>query len=537
MQIEANNEFVFLNQHVGTFYTGISSILGEIKEYILDQFPKEYFKKVIVETAASSSLVSQNMQDGLMKMSYPYLNIGVNIPHEYDEKTTRTLLERSELFIKPQIRQNYPRVLIDPDDNFTVGFTYEWVKSSYDFRITTNTFMNSIDVMNWIRTKIPLNFNGYINNVPLEFELPQSIAKTIAELQGYDLMTNEGVKNLDRYLMSVGRTLSLIRRKTSATTGQQSYFMSINSDINVLIENLEAPTSVIRSNHSEGEYVVSFTVTTGTYFPVSYLMKIRKDYLVSRVEQKEFTSIYNTPNQPLVDGLISIGVTIPTFDKKDVINYTTSSGKKGIGHLVDEWRFVYGSEQSEEPIVRLFDLIDDPELKRVHSYAVDHSIDLESLFYFEGYKIAYSQDDINFTMNYKDFEINIANAEFSEVLIRFYVNRATYDALQHAMETDSYYFNKSVLCFMDIILWDSGTNSNVTKKVQVNFFKNSMEMYDENPLKALKICTKYGYGYLNIKPYVEDITRASDIALVCLGYEKELNNGELVPILYEIIFS
>ena len=55
-------------------------------------------------------------------------------------------------------------------------------------------------------------------------------------------------------------------------------------------------------------------------------------------------------------------------------------------------------------------------------------------------------------MNYEDFEINIENAEFSEVLIRFYVNRATYDALQFAMQTDTYYFNKNVLCFTDVIL-------------------------------------------------------------------------------------
>jgi len=397
--------------------------------------------------------------------------------------------------------------------------------------------MNSIDVMNWIRTKLPLNLNGYINNVPLEFELPQSIVKTIAELQGFDLTTVEGVKNIDRYLMSVGRMLSLIKRKTSATTGQQSYFMSINSDIHILIDNLEAPTSIIRSNHSEGDYVVSFTVTAGTYFPVSYLMKIRKDYLVARVEQKEFLNIYNTPNQPLVDGLISIAVDIPMFSKKDIINYTTSTGKKAIGHFVTDWRFVYGSEQTEPPVVKLFDLIDDPELKRVHSYAVEHSIDLENLFHFEGYKVAYNQDDINFVMNYKDFEINIENAEFSEVLIRLYVNRAAYDALQQAMETDSYYFNKNVLCFTDVILWDSNTNTNVIKRVQVNFFKNATEMYDENPLKSLKICTKYGYGYLNIKPYIEDENREADVMLVCLGYETELKNGELVPILYEIIFS
>lgn len=336
MQVETNNEFVYLNQHVGTFYTGISSILGQVKEYILDQFPQEYFKKVTVETAAAASLSSQNMHDGLMKMSFPFLNIGVTIPYEYDDKTTRTPLERSELFIKPNIRHNYARVLVDPDDNYTIGFTHEWVKSSYDFRITTNTFMNSIDVMNWVRTKLPLGLTGYINGVPLEFELPQSIVKTISELQGFNLKTPEGVKNLDRYLMSVGRMYSLIKRKISATTGQQSYFMSINSDIQILIDNLDAPTSVSRIGHSEGEYVVSFTVNTGAYFPVSYLMKIRKPFLVSRVEQTEFKNIYNTPNQPLVDGLISIGIQIPLVNKKDIINYTTSDGKKAIGHLADE---------------------------------------------------------------------------------------------------------------------------------------------------------------------------------------------------------
>lgn len=537
MQVEANEEFVYLNQHVATFYTGISSILGEVKEYVLDHFPQEYFKKVIVDTAMAASLTSQNSEGGLIKMQYPSLNIGVNIPHEYDDKTTRTLLERSELFIKPLIRQNYPRLLIDPDDNFTVGFTYEWVKSSYDFRIITNTFMNSIDVMNWIRTNFPLNFIGYINNVPLEFELPQSMVKTIAELQGYDIATNDGLKNLDRYLMSVGRTLSLIKRKTSATTGQQSYFMSINSDIQIFIDGLDAPTSVNRASHSEGEYPVSFTVTVGAYFPVSYIMKVRKPFLVSRVEQTEFLNIYNTPNQPLVDGLISIAVDVPLVNKKDIVNYKTTDGKEATGHLVSEWRFVYGSEQNDPPVVKIFDLIDDVELKRVHSFAIEHGIDLESIFHFRGYKVSYSQDDINFTIDYEDFEINIENAEFSEVLIRFFVNRAAYDALVTAMEEDSYYFNKNVLTYTDIILWDSTLNQNVTKRVQVNLFSSMLEMYDDNILKAVKIKTKYGYGYLNIQPYVEDPERTEDLGLVCLGYEQDLVDGEVVPIVYEIIFS
>jgi hypothetical protein len=198
---------------------------------------------------------------------------------------------------------------------------------------------------------------------------------------------------------------------------------------------------------------------------------------------------------------------------------------------------VYGSEQTEPPVVSMFSLIDDPELKRVHAYAVEHSINLENLFHFEGYKVSHSQDDINFVMNYKDFEINIENAEFSEVLIRLFVNRASYDALQFAMENDSYFFNKNVLCFTDVILWDNTTNTNVTKKIQVNFFKDSLEMYDENPLKALKIVTKYGYGYLNIKPYVEDPNRVDDVMLVLLGYEPKLVDGKPVPILYEVIFS
>ena len=83
---------------------------------------------------------------------------------------------------------------------------------------------------------------------------------------------------------------------------------------------------------------------------------------------------------------------------------------------------------------------------------MEHSIDVESIFHFQGYKVANTQDDIVFVMNYKDFEINIENAEFSEVLIRFYLNRASYEAIQLAMEKDTYYFNKNVLCFTEVVL-------------------------------------------------------------------------------------
>lgn len=558
MKIDLKDQFVYLQQNVSTFYTGISSILGQVKEYVLNQFPRDYFKKVTVETAAAASLMSQNMQDGIMKTSYPYMNIGLTVPSTYENNTTRTLLERSELNILPNIRQNYPRVLVDPDDNFTIGYTYEWVPTTFEFRMTTDSYMSSLNLMNWVRTKFPLELPGIIGSSPLEFELPQSIVKTIAELQGYDLNTNEGIRSMDRYLMTVSRMMSLIKRKTSATTGQQSYFMTINSDITVEVTGLEAPSSIIRNAHSEGEYVVSFIVNTGAYFPVTYLMKIRRDYLISRVEMTDFKNIYSTPNQPLVDGMISITMDVDMVDARtDIRNYTylvpetddfgqpllDDNGniiyeeREATGHLASQWTFVYGSEQREAPIVKIFDLIDDPEIKRVHSFAVEHNIDLQSIFYFEGYKVAYSQDDINFIMDYENFEINIENAEFSEVLIRFYLNRAAFETLKTAMDKDSYFFNKNVISFLDVLLWDEVSNQNVKRRVLVKYFKDEKEMYDENPLKAVKIYTKYGFGYLDIKPYVEDPNRTDDIFLINLGWERDLVDGKKVPKLYEIIFS
>lgn len=394
--------------------------------------------------------------------------------------------------------------------------------------------MSSVNLMQWIRTKLPINyFTEYIDKVPLEFELPQTIVKTIAELQGYDLTTTEGVRDLDRYLLTVGRMNSLITRKTNATTGQQSYFMSINSDIQINIDNFESPTNTIRNNLSEGEYVTSFTVTAQAYFPVSYVMKIRKPYFISRVKRTSLEDILGLENTPLVEGLVSLQLDID-LAKGDIINYTSTSGQKGTGMLFNEWRFVYGSEQKEQPVVKLFDLIEDPELKKVHSYMIDNNIDVESVFHFLGYKVAFTQSDINFIMDYENFEINIENSEFSEVLIRMYVNRAGYEAILIAMESDKYYFNKNILTYIDFIIWDPETKTNVTKKARVNFFKDKNELYDENPLKALKVNTKYGPGYIDIKPYKEDSRRKKDIALVNLGYERDLKDGELVPIVYEI---
>ena len=81
------------------------------------------------------------------------------------------------------------------------------------------------------------------------------------------------------------------------------------------------------------------------------------------------------------------------------------------------------------------------------------------------------------------------------------------------------------------------SNQNVKRRVLVKYFKNEKEMYDENPLKAVKIYTKYGFGYLDIKPYVEDLNRTDDIFLINLGWQRDLVDGKKVPKLYEIIFS
>jgi hypothetical protein len=114
----------------------------------------------------------------------------------------------------------------------------------------------------------------YLGDQLLSTEIPKSFIKCIANLKGWDLTKQDDMDRLRLYLIGVNRREDRISKKVNLATGKQCFFINEIVDFLTMFQNLEASTTIIKENHIEGEYTISFTFQISTWLPNAFIMKI-----------------------------------------------------------------------------------------------------------------------------------------------------------------------------------------------------------------------------------------------------------------------
>lgn len=532
MELAGNEKYVYLTQVVPSFYVTVSSISGHIINFIKDRFPKDYFKAISFEDASTANQMLKNENSGAKKISFPNLVISTSIPTESPDSMERFNLMSSNLFMNKNLRGNYPPLLSDPEGFYNGGFSFEWRTIQLNFKIIVDTYIQNMNLVQYINSAIQLDQAGYLDNVILQFEIPKTIIKMLASLEQIDLENKEDFSELSSFLLGIGRNHSIIEKKIDATTGQATYYAGIIVSPIIYVENLDAANSIQKSNGTETEYVVSFTVRCITPIPNNFILKIDRNKIAASMNRTTFESLLNEQEIQQLNGISAIRVDIPA-NKQDVIHFKSSKNdsQEYIGSFVLEERFTYGSNNINRipKKIELFEYANDWHLKRVHAYCIENNIDLEQIFHIQAYKKAWKNGLTSFEINYENFEVTIDNPEFSEIIIRLFINRPSYESIIKAMKDDNFFYNSNALCHVNIqcIINEEKT----VKKVKVNFFNSKKEMFSLSYDKMLCIKTKYGLGYLNIKK-IDDISDISDKPLICLDLKEDMS-----PVLYELILE
>ena len=183
------------------------------------------------------------------------------------------------------------------------------------------------------------------------------------------------------------------------------------------------------------------------------------------------------------------------------------------------------------------------QLLGTHAYMIAKRLDPRSLFYFRVFDSTGERTDpmdFDYIVDYNTLDLDLQGIN-SDVVVIGYADRAVYESVETARETDKDYFNNSFLgrLRLEIPSADGGT---VTKYAVVKRFLDEQEEYSTDVSKALRVATMYGVGYVYLVQ--EDDPQASTVR-VCVGEDKFLHkiplydeNGKLMQdengeILYE----
>lgn len=527
MKFYKENNNLFLISDIASAVTEISSVVGHIQNFIISNFPKNYFKHIRVETG--ESFVAQNVNDlyneNLNKIRYPAVSIIPEVMMDNPIDVIR-LLPRSgsNVMVYKNLRTSYPCLARDPEDRFSIYYTYSPMTINVNFKITLNSFVQVMNCGTWLRTKFQDGMFKYFNDRLINIEVPKTYIKIIAQILG-KLDSNGGFvengeefKDIELFLSAISKSEHQIVKKKDLTTSKIGFYFAEKENLLTLFTDLDVPSQVIRDQGVESEYEINFKVQTTFNLIDSFIMSVNNEVFKPVLKN---SALVNEIESGLADDGVNflqtaINMTI-LADYKDTVYMPNEKGEKtnNIGQNIVHEVYTYdGTRQlSELDLTKILQ----PDLLRVHAFARDNGFDLHELLYIQ---VQFKYFDTAYEVDYDKLLVTFTEPIRSEFILNVYLNNNAYHVLLNAMKKNSFYFSQNAMSSLSAVYLDgyddNGKEILSKHKIRIYKFANLTDQYKRDIDKSLRIMTIYGVGYIGLVP--EDDIKASDVK-ICIGYD------------------
>ena len=156
------------------------------------------------------------------------------------------------------------------------------------------------------------------------------------------------------------------------------------------------------------------------------------------------------------------------------------------------------------------------ELKKVHAYCIDNNIDVTKLMNII-VRTKSGNTEMVGTVDYETLDVTFSEPVDSDIVFDVFVNRAMFDSVATDMVNDTFYSQSDSMTRMNIIIYDSTTESLIEQPVRVYYFKNEDDMTSTEINKSLRVYTPYGVGYVGL---VQEGDSSASNLKICLGTNK-----------------
>lgn len=523
-----DNQTINIVQSVASASTLISSVTSEVKKYLHSKFPKDFFKATYVDT--SETLTEQKKNDKYnnlaSKKPYPIMTITpeISLDDPIGGMDKSMHLSSPNLYLRKDLSRVQSKLLLDPDDEITLYYTADYITTNFNISIITNSFIRSTDLAFFLKSKFQEGFFQYLNERPIDMEIPKSFIKAIADIKGYDLNNDEDMDNLRLYLIAGSRGADSIKKRVNFGTGKVCFFSEKLSNLLVLFTDLDVPSSVVRDSQVEGDYTITFRLQVSTYLPNAFILQLSRNALCKCDETtvNELESDFNQQDE----GFYTTAIRSNIGNKRDMIYFTDSYGNEQTGQLIYTEQFSKKLGQYESDVY-LFQKMN-PITKKVHKYAIDNGIDITSLFHIQAHNAngPISPVSNNILIDYDEFHVTFYDKTESNIVVVVYVNRLLFESILENIKNDRFYFNSGNLTTI-LSNIDGYSMEHVVKA-----FENSREMNSTDLNKSLRVHTIYGTGYVSLLDDFKEIVdketgeisyrNFEDSYKICVGIE----NGE-----------
>lgn len=540
-----------LVQSIASASTIISTLCGEVKQFIIKKFPPNYFRHIHMDTGTASHLinVNRNYNQKLHKIPYPNLSIETSLSIDSPINGTETDVNHAvpNMYMRRDLNSYYQKILFDPNEKFAMYYTTQFITCNFNFKINVNSFIQMTDLVYFLKEELHLGIFQYLNSRPIMTEIPKTFISIISTLLGYDLNDPDHLDDLSLYLIRTSRKNDGIRRKINNATGKICFMLNDLTDLITVVDDLDAPGGISRDGQVEGEYTIGFRVQVTAPVANQFILSIDKDKFKKIADDVTLTDeIFNSKEDNVNTQVMTTSIieartvvdkeTIEFFDANQLSSPSNERGDPHIGvKLFKEVFSLPGNSKSFH--LNLKEMLKDL-LLNTHAYMIAKHLEPSSLLYFRVFDVNGERTDCS--IDYNKLELDLEGID-SDVVVIGYADRAVYEAIETARETDKEYFNDNFLWGLPLKV-PSAEGKLVDKYAVVKRFVDENEEYSTDVNKCLRVATPYGIGYVYLVH--EDDPQASNVK-ICVGEDKFLHkvplydeNGKLMhdengEILYE----
>lgn len=511
--VDDSKENIVVVQSIASASTMISSVAQEAKNYILSQFPDNFFKHVYIDTSETITQQAYNDQynNTANKIPYPSMTITPEISLDDPIAGTSKSMHMSSpnLFLRKETGRTYKHLIVDPESKFSVYYTCDYITTNFNFKITTNMFIQNTDAAFYLNSKMQKDMFLYLNDRYNQTEVPKTFIKVIASLKGLDLDKESDLDQLRLYLIGTSRTQDSVQLRVNPATGNQCFFINEKNNYLTIFRDLDCPSSINREGQVEGEYVISFTLQVSCWLPNAFMLKVDKNVLKT-LKPELFKELDNTKDN-LERGFFTSHIfTNEVLTKKETKYFYDNNNTKQIGHLVYSNKYTQKLNETIPTIKYMDKMI--PEFHKIHMYCINENLDLSSLIHAFVYSTKGELSQADYTFDYNTMELTLNKSLDTDFAVSIYINRLMYESIKKAIKNNKRYWGKNVMGTI------YGKIGQTPVYILVKSFSSDEEMYKVNNNNILRIVTPYGIGYVSLLP--DDL---KDGYKICLGND---SNGK-----------
>lgn len=534
MQIYLDNDkdTVTVVQSVASASTMISSLANEAVEYVKSKFPPRFFKHTFIDTSQMVTQKSYNEKYNKTANKIPYPSISVTPIMSLDDPIggmDKSLhLSSPNLYLRRDMTRSANKLISDPDRQFSIYYSSDYITTNFDFKITLNTYIQNVNTAFYLKSRFQAGFFQYLNHRYIQSEIPKSLIAMMADLLGYDLDNSDDMDALRLYLIGTSKTENVIQKKINLGTGKQCFFINKEQNLLVLFTDLDCPPSVIKEGMAEGEYTINFRVQISAWIPNAFVLHINRDTLNLLSHDCICMLEDSDAENGITDGVYTSSIHNAAYlqSPADTIRFTDDAGNEQIGILAYSGTYTNKVNALNRTLYLLHDQQSKfkTELSKVIAYANENNIDLSSLIHISliSNNGPLHYNDVNQAVNDyypNDYEVDLSSASVTilndeylqqDFFAMVYINRLTYDSIREAMEKGTFYFHSNFLAYIY-----GKTDENTPIKIAVSSFSNSKEKTSASNAYALRVNTAYGIGYIGL----DDLDDSENSYRICIGFD------------------